>query len=97
MKLDLNISFLLCSLILSFWLDKNVLNILQNNFQIVEECIDDVNWRDSKYGDGKLKCSDMKLDWCQDNGDYSIEALKSCPRSCGVCKGIHFYVFKPQL
>ena len=76
MRLDINLSFSLC--ILSFWFDKNVLNISQNNFQIVEECIDDVNWRDSKYGDGKLKCTDMKLDWCQNNGDYSIEALKSC-------------------
>ena len=68
-----------------------------NNLQIVEKCIDDMNWKDSKYGDGKSKCSDMTQDWCQNRGDYSIEALKSCPRSCGVCKGIHFCIIKFQL
>ena len=54
----------------------------------VIRCVDDLKWVDTKYGDGKSRCPDMTREWCQDHGDYSIEAKKACPRSCKVCQGI---------
>jgi len=53
----------------------------------VIRCVDDLKWVDTKYGDGKSRCPDMTREWCQDHGDYSIEAKKACPRSCKVCQG----------
>ena len=42
---------------------------------------------DNQYGDGKSSCVDMTANpgWCQNYGDYSIEAKRACPKSCGVC------------
>ena len=50
-------------------------------------CKDDPNWDDVDYGDGKGKCVDMTTDWCQNHGEYSSEAKRACPRTCGVCEG----------
>ena len=52
-------------------------------------CQDDPRWRDSKYGgDGNARCIDLTLDWCNNHGQYSKEAQRACPASCGLCKGI---------
>ena len=52
-------------------------------------CQDDPYWRDSKYGgDGNARCIDLTLDWCNNHGQYSKEAQRACPASCGLCKGI---------
>ena len=52
-------------------------------------CQDDPYWRDSKYGgDGNARCIDLTLDWCNNHGEYSKEAQRACPASCGLCKGI---------
>ena len=56
----------------------------------LEICQDDQNWVDSKFGDGLGKCKDMTLDWCENQGNYSIEAKRACPKACKVCKG-EFY------
>ena len=50
-------------------------------------CTDDSNWTDNRYGDGTSKCTDMKIDWCENMGDYSREAKAFCPLACGVCAG----------
>merc|ERR1712018_899832 len=51
-------------------------------------CTDDPNWKDSKYGDGTSKCTDMQIDWCKPTDDYSTEAKNFCPLSCGLCSGV---------
>ena len=53
----------------------------------LEICQDDQNWVDSKFGDGKGNCKDMTIDWCENQGNYSIEAKRACPKACKVCKG----------
>jgi len=54
--------------------------------QLGKQCIDDLRWVDTEYGDGKSRCPDMTQEWCQNHGDYSQEAKRACPRKCGVCK-----------
>lgn len=49
-------------------------------------CKDDHNWLDSKYGDGTTGCIDLTLDWCNNHGEFSKEAQRACPVSCGRCK-----------
>jgi len=59
------------------------------------KCADDPNWRDNSYGGtGTAVCVDMKSNpsWCTNHGDYSTEARRACPVSCGVCK---FAVYDP--
>ena len=29
----------------------------------------------------------MTLDWCENQGNYSIEAKRACPKACKICKG----------
>ena len=64
--------------------ETKILSFLAN----LEICQDDQNWVDSKFGDGKGKCEDMTLDWCENQGNYSIEAKRACPKACKVCKGM---------
>ena len=55
-------------------------------FLLEPECKDDDGWIDNKYeGDGTSKCSDMTPDWCNNHGDYSTEARRACPKTCGIC------------
>ena len=61
--------------------------VFNENVSVIR-CVDDLKWLDTKYGDGKSQCPDMTREWCQDHGDYSVEAKKACPRSCKVCQGI---------
>ena len=63
--------------------ETKILSFLAN----LEICQDDQNWVDSKFGDGKGKCEDMTLDWCENQGNYSTEAKRACPKACKVCKG----------
>ena len=78
----------------SFWIYFRLLNQNRKNFlpfsANLEICQDDQNWVDSKFGDGLGKCKDMTLDWCENQGNYSIEAKRACPKACKVCKG-EFY------
>jgi len=62
------------------------------NAPIQKLCKDDENWNDSSYGDGSTKCADMKYDWCQNFGDYSTEAKRGCPKTCGVCEDMVCHV-----
>ena len=71
-----------------FVLTYKVQNFLLNYDIAVIRCVDDLKWVDAKYGDGKSRCPDMTREWCQDHGDYSVEARKACPRSCKICQGI---------
>jgi len=56
-------------------------------------CEDNLSWTDYKYGDGKDKCINLTLNWCNNgNGEftqeqlnYAEEARKNCPRACGLC------------
>jgi len=54
-------------------------------------CYDDPSWTDYKYGDKNNigRCIDLTLDFCNNNakyGDnYTEEARKNCPKSCGLC------------
>ena len=48
-------------------------------------CEDDIDWTDFKYGDGKASCMDMTYDWCTNYGEYSHEAQRACPLTCGLC------------
>jgi len=53
---------------------------------VVTPCEDDPNWTDFRHGgDGNAHCVDMTLDWCNNQGAYSTEAKRACPKSCGVC------------
>ena len=68
--------------------DLNTLLYDTSYFEIIvifAACRDDPRWRDDKYGDGKDKCKDLTLDWCNNKGKYSIEAREACPKSCGLC------------
>ena len=57
------------------------------------DCEDNLSWTDYKYGDGKDKCINLTLNWCNNgNGEfteqqlnYAKEARKNCPRACGLC------------
>ena len=55
------------------------------NFERLNKCEDDRNWRDIQHGDGKDSCDSMNPDFCTNHGEYSIEAKRACPRACGVC------------
>ena len=55
------------------------------SFSSVTECKDDETWTDHQYGNGKSKCPDMIPDYCNNFGEYSIEAKGACPKACGVC------------
>ena len=55
------------------------------NLSHLELCVDDPNWIDSKYGDGKSNCKEMSTDLCQNHFRYSFEARKACPKSCKQC------------
>ena len=55
------------------------------NFERLNKCEDDRNWRDILHGDGKDSCDSMNPDFCTNHGEYSIEAKRACPRACGVC------------
>ena len=48
-------------------------------------CSDDHDWKDSEYGDGKNICRDLSLEWCENFQNYSNEAKRACPKTCGVC------------
>ena len=48
-------------------------------------CKDEEYWTDYKHGDGKASCMDMSTNWCNNFGDYSIEARRACPVACGLC------------
>jgi len=52
-------------------------------------CEDDSFWKDGKHGDGKARCVDLTLDYCNNRerygDDYTEEARKNCPKSCGLC------------
>jgi len=55
------------------------------NFERLNKCEDDRNWRDTLHGDGKDSCDSMNPDFCTNHGEYAIEAKRACPRACGVC------------
>ena len=58
-----------------------------------ETCEDDPKWHDTKYGDGSDRCSTMTYELCNYPGNYSSEAKRACPKSCGVCSiGIPEYL-----
>ena len=67
---------------------KFTINTIFNKFFLGAPCIDDLKWVDTKYGDGKSRCPDMTKEWCQNHGDYSLEAKRACPNTCGACQGI---------
>ena len=52
-------------------------------------CEDDSFWKDSRHGDGKARCIDLTLDYCNNRerwgDDYTEEARRNCPKSCGLC------------
>jgi len=55
---------------------------------VVDEdvCEDDLSWVDDKYdGDGASTCADLKFKWCYNYGEYSAEARRACPKTCGLC------------
>ena len=73
----------------SYWLPENVCYTCCVCMLSFVGCQDDPRWRDSKYGgDGNARCIDLTLDWCNNHGQYSKEAQRACPASCGLCKGI---------
>ena len=41
-------------------------------------------------GDGKTQCIDISYDTCSLN---SRGARTACPRSCGLCTGIHIMIY----
>ena len=59
---------------------------IENKVILISDCRDDSDWKDNRYGgDGKSRCKDLTLDWCNNHGKYSDEARRACPRSCGLC------------
>lgn len=49
-------------------------------------CEDDPDWVDDKFdGDGASTCADLKIKWCYNYGEYSAEARRACPKTCGLC------------
>ena len=55
-----------------------------------QPCQDDLNWRDTKYGNGEDTCATMTEKMCNtpwNYGEYSAEARRACPRACRVCSG----------
>jgi len=52
-------------------------------------CEDHLNWIDDQYGDGKSRCIDLTLDYCNNHNEWGMkyirEARKNCPKSCGIC------------
>ena len=70
-----------------------VIKFIPEDLEIVNsllDCEDNLSWTDYKYGDGKGRCVDMTLDYCNNvdkyKDTYTTEARKNCPRSCGLCK-----------